>query len=285
MNIHPREAAIGKAALEGRVTFDVDTCGIGDTALHCWHAEGYKALGVDCRFYATRQPHKDIVTMFGQKFADSPKDAIVTGSDATHYNYEIRVDRGQTPRATLWSRCLPLQPKPIRPTYVKAKWHGQVPYSDVLLFPLAEFHGRTWPLAYWVDLAWMLHAKGHTVCVCVPPSAKAIVPAVPRLWTPGNWSEIGFCMFLAKLVIANDSGPSHVAGTIGTPTLAIMGPTSRVFSHCPNVVEWTGAEPSCAGCHFDASAGYRAACDAGCQVLMRLTPDIVRDQAQRMLSL
>ena len=40
----------------------------------------------------------------------------------------------------------------------------------------------------------------------------------------------------AALVVGNDSFPAHLAGTVGVPTLALMGPTlPTVFAHTPDV--------------------------------------------------
>jgi hypothetical protein len=89
----------------------------------------------------------------------------------------------------------------------------------------------------------------------------------------------------ATVVVANDSGPSHVSAALGTTTIAISGPTDPriVFAHDPNIVGAAierGVLP-CIACHFSPAAGYRSACDiGGCQGLMRFDPARVAEIVQ-----
>jgi rfaE bifunctional protein nucleotidyltransferase chain/domain len=74
--------------------------------------------------------------------------------------------------------------------------------------------------------------------------------------------------------VGNDSFPTHLAGAVGVPTLALMGPTRpTVFAHAPAVECLASATIDCTGCHFGPT--FRAACDQGCQSLFRLYPDAV----------
>ena len=72
--------------------------------------------------------------------------------------------------------------------------------------------------------------------------------------------------------------------TLGTPTLALMGPTRAacVFGHIPEVKALAVSdEPGCTGCHF--GPPYRAACDQGCQALHLLTPAAVLREVRKLL--
>jgi hypothetical protein len=89
-------------------------------------------------------------------------------------------------------------------------------------------------------------------------------------------NQIAALMSLAKIVVGNDSGPAHLAGTIGVPTIVTCGPTRSdcVFGHIPEIIPLTNDEPPlCAGCHF--KPPFRAACDQGCQALYALKPHTV----------
>jgi ADP-heptose:LPS heptosyltransferase len=91
-------------------------------------------------------------------------------------------------------------------------------------------------------------------------------------------------MSSVELVVGNDSGPAHLAGTLGTPTLALMGPTRAacVFGHIPEVTPLAvSLEPACAGCHF--GRPFRAACDQGCQALYALTPAAVLKEVHKLV--
>jgi hypothetical protein len=92
----------------------------------------------------------------------------------------------------------------------------------------------------------------------------------------------------AHLVIAGDTGPAHLSGTVGTRTLAICGPTRGeiVFGHDRNVtpVALSREMLGCTGCHFSPTFGFREACRAGgCQALMRLAPHEVTAIAKDVL--
>jgi ADP-heptose:LPS heptosyltransferase len=79
------------------------------------------------------------------------------------------------------------------------------------------------------------------------------------------------------VVVGNDSFPAHLAGTVGVPTLALMGPTvASVFAHLPDVECLASNGVDCTGCHF--RKPFRAACDQGCMSLYRLFPDDVLDR-------
>jgi ADP-heptose:LPS heptosyltransferase len=93
----------------------------------------------------------------------------------------------------------------------------------------------------------------------------------------------------ALVVVANESGPSHLAAALGTRTIAICGPTDPriVFAHEPNVQAaiLDASELACVGCHFSHTKGYRSACDVGgCQALMRLDPTTVGRLVERASS-
>ena len=91
-------------------------------------------------------------------------------------------------------------------------------------------------------------------------------------------NTVGWLMKNSSLVIGVDSMPAHFAGTIGTKTLALMGPTKRtVFTHIPNVYCLQSNMLDCVGCHFanHNGKGFRACCDQGCSSLFSLFPDQV----------
>ena len=100
-----------------------------------------------------------------------------------------------------------------------------------------------------------------------------------------SWNYIAAAIQSARLVIGNDSGPAHLSGTIGTPTIAIQGPTTeRIFRHIPEVVSYRKKALGCAGCHFLPEKEFRASCDSGCHELYRTFPEEVATYALSMLN-
>ena len=108
---------------------------------------------------------------------------------------------------------------------------------------------------------------------------------VPTFLYGYGWPEVAALCSLADVVIGNDSCGVHLGATLGTRTIALLGPTTpNVFAHCSDVVETISSNMSCTGCHFRNE--YRKACDVGCQSLFRLSVgDVVRQvERKKMLS-
>jgi len=157
----------------------------------------------------------------------------------------------------------------------------------VVLFPRTCYVSREWPPPYWNDLAWRLVRElGVGVIVNLPDDDSRYLQ-VPKFLYGQTWERIAALMLQADLVVGNDSGPVNLAGTLGVQSLALMGPTRpEIFAHLPEVealaVSSDGADGySCVGCHF--GSPYRAACDAGCQALYRLTPDVVFGRVKQIV--
>jgi len=100
---------------------------------------------------------------------------------------------------------------------------------------------------------------------------------VPVFMSETPVARVAALMRRAALVVGNDSFPAHLAGTVGVPTLALLGPTKpTVFAHM-DTVECLTSAMDCTGCHFQAP--FRAACDQGCMSLYQLLPDDVLSRA------
>lgn len=145
----------------------------------------------------------------------------------------------------------------------------------VLLFPQTLWESRSWPAAYWVELAWRLHERNVPNIVMLANEDKRFTNTPRYLWGY-DLRKVAALMSVSTMVIGNDSGPAHLSGTIGIPTVVTCGPTRNacVFGHIPEVIAVVNDEPPlCAGCHF--KAPFRAACDQGCQALYALKPHVV----------
>lgn len=96
------------------------------------------------------------------------------------------------------------------------------------IHPGSGSSAKNWPLERFVKLSEGLEASGHRVVWILGPaegdfgvaSADAAVMRDPPL------STLAATLFRAGLYIGNDSGVSHLAGALGTPTVALFGPTS-----------------------------------------------------------
>lgn len=113
---------------------------------------------------------------------------------------------------------------------------------DDIITPYAVMHpgsggmNKIWPLERFAEVSQEL-AKGLQVVVSVGPADEHITSGMKHLLPdiqivgPQTLPQLASFLQTASLYIGNDSGPSHIAAAVGTPTVAIFGPTdSRIWS-------------------------------------------------------
>ena len=92
---------------------------------------------------------------------------------------------------------------------------------------------KRWPVQCFGELAARLRARGHESVIVIGPGEKAIAEelrkaAQYRLPVIGTDMDIAGLASMAiglRLLVGNDSGPMQVAATVGTPVVALFGPT------------------------------------------------------------
>jgi lipopolysaccharide heptosyltransferase II len=150
---------------------------------------------------------------------------------------------------------------------------------------------KRWPIPHWAALADLLITElGAKVILTGAPSDAEITGAVAARMqqTPldfaGKTSIPQLAALLARcdLVISGDSGPLHLAGAVGTPVLAIHGPTDPALSGP------AGKEATVLRLGIWCSPCYNASLWAECRffnpVCMKLiTPDLVFKAASERL--
>ncbi len=89
--------------------------------------------------------------------------------------------------------------------------------------------GKNWPAARFVELAEALAAGGPWLHVSGPaeagPSAAPPAPDGRVLARNLPLAQLAALLSRASLHVGNDAGVSHLASAVGTPTLALFGPT------------------------------------------------------------
>ena len=107
----------------------------------------------------------------------------------------------------------------------------------VALAPGSVWGTKRWP--YYPELGAMLAPRARVVVVGGPEDAdlaKAIVSAVPQaVDATGKLSLLASAELIgrAAVIVTNDSSPLHLASAMGTPTIAIFGPTVPSFGFGP----------------------------------------------------
>jgi heptosyltransferase II len=103
----------------------------------------------------------------------------------------------------------------------------------VALAPGAVGPGKAWPVKHYAALARMLADDGNAVWVLGGPNETALAAQIVvaggngvRDLTGGELRNAAVALAAADVAVANDSGLMHIAAAIGTPTVAIFGPSS-----------------------------------------------------------
>lgn len=109
----------------------------------------------------------------------------------------------------------------------------------VLLNPGAKHEARMWPLSEWIALAYQIANRGYTVCLIGGPAEEPLIPELHSLIEKqrnGSSSEVKIVVLInrfsftsligwfgrAHCYIGPDTGTSHLAYWIGTPTITLL---------------------------------------------------------------
>jgi heptosyltransferase I len=103
----------------------------------------------------------------------------------------------------------------------------------VLLHPGAGWANKRYPPAWWGEAARRLHAStGVPTWVAVAPGEEELAAGVQtaggeavRTVPAPDLPTLAALLRRARLMLGGDSGPTHLAHTLGTPVLMVMGPT------------------------------------------------------------
>jgi heptosyltransferase-2 len=103
----------------------------------------------------------------------------------------------------------------------------------VTLAPGAVGAGKAWPPAHYAELARTLTKDGASVWVVGGPREAPVAAQIVatggnqvRDLTSDDLRNAIFALAAADVSVTNDSGLMHVSAALGTPTVAIFGPTS-----------------------------------------------------------
>ena len=106
------------------------------------------------------------------------------------------------------------------------------PNKYIVLFPGAAWQGRRWPLKNFAEVAKRLHNElGWPFVLCGGKSDMKLSEmlgdelTVPFLnWTgKTNLNELAGLIHHAQLLVSNETSAVHIAASVGTPTVCILG--------------------------------------------------------------
>lgn len=108
---------------------------------------------------------------------------------------------------------------------------GQPP---VALHPFAAHPMKSWSAARWRELAALLEARGLPwICLGAGSEPSPFAGDERDLYNRLSLRESCALLSLCRALVSGDSGPMHLAGAVGTPVMALFGPTTREWGFFP----------------------------------------------------
>lgn len=257
--------------------------GVGDQILGLSVLEGLRA----------KHPGKELVVVakpwcapWAALFEGYDRLTTARGPGTSHDPYQTysrqTADRLSRPRWEYYAEACGVtatqpRPRPVAPENTEwARQHA----GRVVLCPFSTDTLRTWSLPHWLTLERLLTAKGFDVLVIDDQAARVRAFASPKL-VGESPARIGAVLHAALAAVGNDSGMTHVAAAMGTPTIALTASIrgDHVFGLYPTAKVIQGPL-DCGNCHGrDRPDGHatreRMGCLQVCHDLQAITPERV----------
>lgn len=261
--------------------------GLGDLVLGIVVARSLKAAGIPFRFFTPRIKFVQKWLSDGEVFSakKEPKNVIRMGRD--YRDMQETVAQGGLRIDTYFAAL----PEPIRARArdaglvpVKAFWG--TPLKRAVVAPFSAYLPRTWQLDSYMRLVGMLQDLGVEVNILANPKKRDLIPepmASLILDTP-NHEDVVSAISGCDLLIGNDSGPVHIAGSLGVPAVCIHAMFSRsaTTDHYQSVRS-VMPDGDCVGCCGLKEHGYvRSDCAKRCAQLESITPEMVFGEIQKI---
>src|SRR5262249_45298869 len=104
----------------------------------------------------------------------------------------------------------------------------------VFIHPGSGSRAKCWPLENFIHVGQALSDQDHRVVFCIgeaecerwPADAIDRISDAAVLLRDLSLEQLAISIAAADLYIGNDSGVTHLAAAVGTPTVAVFGPTS-----------------------------------------------------------
>lgn len=169
--------------------------------------------------------------------------------------------------------------------------HGIEPERLILLHPGAQLASRRWPPARFAEVADALSARGWQIAITGTSNEAAITAAVlgamaaPALHLTGATTLGGLAALVARarLVVCNDTGISHVAAAMRTPSTVIAsGSDTRRWAPLDRTRHRVLADyPPCRPCAFrDCPFGHTCALNVSASDVVEAALDQLSQRAR-----
>jgi heptosyltransferase-2 len=163
--------------------------------------------------------------------------------------------------------------------------------ASVALAPGARWDTKRWPLEHFIRVADAIHAEGNRIVLIGGPGEEALCAELAKrssarpLDLSGKLSltESAAVLSICSILVTNDSAPLHMAEAVGTPVVALFGPTVREFGYYPRLPESTvlDVHMNCRPC----SRNGARPCPIGTKAcLVSIEPELVLEAVRNAFS-
>jgi 3-deoxy-D-manno-octulosonic-acid transferase/heptosyltransferase-1 len=141
----------------------------------------------------------------------------------------------------------------------------------VLLHPGTRWKSKLWEEEKWAALGDLLSSEhGADVVFTGSEGDSALISRIsdrmkiPGINTAGKWGlkELAFLQMQADVVVVPDSGPMHLAAAVGTPVVALFGPTDPVLTG-PYPSDRSGKNHTVITAAVDCGPCFKRTCSSG----------------------
>lgn len=218
----------------GPLIVDCDTHGFGDALIMAWIAEGAKGTAKPC-FLRANGEKRELLRIFGQNVIVSDTATDQAGMVAAEQRDGFANPRLEFRAGHLGITATPKRPIPTLSPGV-AEWAQKcIGPSTVLLAPESNHANREWPAANWLQLAKLLEEASIPFLV-VAHRARPDYEHLPSIFGLMPLERVVGLFQQARAVVAIDSFPANLAGTLDVPTLCLLSfTTPQMFAHTPSV--------------------------------------------------
>ncbi len=270
--------------------------GLGDSLCSMWCVEGLKQAGMDVDFFV-RPEHIGICRLYHERVFhkdNAPLDAVTLNISKTETEMAGRPPDNLSRIDWWWgwaeeqysgefpAGATPKKPQLLNPFVLRPELE-----NTIVIAPECCFYNRTWNMGHYGRLVHLLKEAGHEVVAFVE-KAESKVNEINGLVYHYGMSFEGLAMAIAssKLLIGNDSGPAHIAGTVGTPCIPVHAvmPPEAVWNYYSDFFP-AYPDDACAGCGFKADRGYHPhTCGKMCSALEGISAGDVFKIAEQALT-
>ena len=274
------------------IVFHLSARGIGDAVCGLYAACGLAQAGHKVVYYTRFPEYMPTTKIFqqGLQIVSHTEDMGANGSAGWTIDLEDGYEGvlKSRPRGYLRNICKAYgidEVAPARPEAVK-KERRQVRDNYILLAPFTHHANRQWPMAHWARLCEILMEEkrkpivvgmGHDEEAC----RKWFAPIGVEFRLNQRVDQMIELIEDAAVLVGNDSGPAHLGGLYGTPTLAIFAQArpDYLYECATSIVPVTpSTETKCRFCFWTQRGGNKPSCYDACSALYSISPFLVADQ-------